>query len=84
MKLRFALGITELHLGLCAQLPMPSGRQLEILRWCHAVNHPPCLVDDNFDLGSASSAVKFQMRRDRAELPPAILAGACNRGMVRE
>ena len=83
MKLRFALGITELHLGLCALLPMPSGRQLEILRWCHAVNHPPCLVDDNFDLGSASSAVKFH-EKDRAELPPAILAGAHHRGMIRE
>jgi hypothetical protein len=38
---------------------MPSGRQLGILGWCHAINHPPWLVDDNFDLGSASSAVKF-------------------------
>jgi hypothetical protein len=59
MKLCFVPGITELHLGLFAQLPMPSGRQLGILRWRHAINHPPCLVDDVFDLGSASSAVKF-------------------------
>jgi hypothetical protein len=79
MKLRFAFGITELDHGLCDQLPMPSGRQLGILRWCHAINHPPWLVDDNFDLGSASSAVKFH-EKGSCRVPPAMLAGAYHWG----
>jgi len=42
MKLRFALGsFPGRNLGLSARLPMPSGRQLGIRRWCHAINHPP-------------------------------------------
>lgn len=49
MKLRFAPGnITERNLGLCAQLPMPSGRQLGILRWRHAINHPPAWLTTIF------------------------------------
>jgi hypothetical protein len=79
MKLRFALGISELHVGLCTQLPMPSGRQLGIFRWCHALNRPPCLVDDNFDLGSASSAVKFDEKGSR-RVAANHIAGAYNWG----
>ena len=38
-KLCFALGTkAELNLGLSAQLPMPSNRKLEVLRWSHAMN----------------------------------------------
>jgi hypothetical protein len=38
-KLRSALGAkAELNLGLSAQLPMPSDRKLEALRWSHAMN----------------------------------------------
>jgi hypothetical protein len=33
--------VTERNLGLSAQSPMPSGRQLGILRWRHDMNHPP-------------------------------------------
>ena len=41
-KSRFALGPkAELNLGLCARLPMPSGRQLATSRWCHVCGHPP-------------------------------------------
>src|ERR1700730_14332650 len=41
-KSRFALGPkAELNLGLCARLPMPSGRQLATSRWRHVCGHPP-------------------------------------------
>lgn len=59
MKLRFTLAITELHLGLCVL----SCRCLVVgnLEFFggDAINHRPCLVDDNFDLGSAPSPVKL-------------------------
>src|SRR5713226_10393874 len=68
-KLRFALGIiTERNLGLCAQLPMPSGRQLGIHRWRHAINHPPAWLTTIF-IWDRCRAPSSAMGRDRAELP---------------
>jgi hypothetical protein len=39
---------TVQNLGLLAQLPMPRGRQLEIRRWRHAINHPPAWLTTIF------------------------------------
>jgi len=67
-KLRFALGIiTERNLGLCAQLPMPSGRQLGIHRWRHAINHPPAWLTTIF-IWDRCRAPSSAMGRDRADV----------------
>src|ERR1700674_5835066 len=58
---------TERNLGLCAQLPMPSGRQLGILRWRHAINHPPAWLTIIF-IWDRCRAPSSAMGRDRADV----------------
>jgi hypothetical protein len=48
----------ELNLGLCARLPMPSGRQLAIPGWSHVRKHPPASLTTVWILGSAFDPVK--------------------------
>src|SRR5712671_1474240 len=84
-KLRFAFGIiTERNLGLCAQLPMPSGRQLGILRWRHAINHPPAWLTTIFiwDRCRAPSSAMGSDRAHVATLNPVTLRQGVSRTLA--
>jgi hypothetical protein len=56
--LRARITKAELNLGLCARLPMPSGRQLATPGWRHVREHPPAFVDDALGLGAAFNVFK--------------------------
>ena len=67
-KLGFVLGIIiERNLGLCAQLPMPSGRQLGIRRSRHAINHSPAWLTTIF-IWDRCRAPSSATGRDRADV----------------
>jgi hypothetical protein len=68
-----ARNYTERNLGLCALLPMPSGRQLGILRWRHAINHPPAWLTTIFiwdRCRASSSALGIRGCRSRFAATP--------------